>query len=96
MEEAMNVKSKKDPIVYVVWGPSPEWGDGVGPIGYATSKREARMILAQERRDEAEYGPRSWRTLRESAAIEPVPAAELGWDGTEAIEEFIDRLNQYC
>jgi hypothetical protein len=84
----------KNRVIYVVWGPSPEWGDGVGVLGYARTKRDARVILQEARAEEREYGPRSWRTLRECGAIDPVPAAELGWDGTCPLDEFVERLNQ--
>lgn len=80
--------------VYVVWGPSPQWGDGVGVLGYSTSLRGARAILRQERADEQEYGPRSWRSVEECGAIERVPAAELGWLGDEPLIAFVARLNR--
>lgn len=79
--------------VYVVWGPSPEWGDGVGVLGYSTSVEGAREILRQEREYEREYGPRSWRTVEECGAIDMVPAAELGWLGDEPLPAFVERLN---
>ena len=85
---------KRKPVVYVVWGPSPEWGDGVGVLGYATSIRDARAILRQEREDEREYGPRSWRSVDECGAIEPVQPEELGWDGSEPLQQFVERLNE--
>jgi hypothetical protein len=79
--------------VYVVWGPSPEWGDGVGVLAYATSLRGARAILRQEREEEREYGPRSWRSVDECGAIEKIPAESLGWSG-EPLDEFVQRLNE--
>ena len=81
-------------FVYVVWGPSPEWGDGVGVIGYARTMREAKAILRREREDEREYGPRSWRSVDECGAIERVPAQDLGWLGDEPLYAFVDRLNR--
>jgi hypothetical protein len=79
--------------IYIVWGPSPEWGDGVGVIGYAQSLRQAKNILSEERRLEKEYGSRSWRSIDDCGYIEPVPADELGWDGEEPIEKFVEELN---
>jgi hypothetical protein len=58
-EQIMSTK----PRIYVVWGPSPEWGDGVGVIGYALTKEDAQAILEDAAEEEREYGPRSWRTL---------------------------------
>jgi hypothetical protein len=80
--------------VYVVWGPSAEWGDGVGVLGYATSLRGAQAILRQEREEEREYGPRSWLTVDECGAIEKVEARDLGWDGTQPLTAFVERLNE--
>ncbi len=85
---------KKDRYVYVVWGPSSEWGDGVGVLGYSTSLRGAQAILRQERADEREYGPRSWRSVDECGAIERVPAVSLGWAGGEPLRAFVERLNR--
>jgi len=80
--------------VYVVWGPSPEWGDGVGVIGYATSKAWALAILREAEQEEKEYGPRSWRSIRECGGIEVVDAFELGWDRSVSLRRFVEKLNE--
>jgi hypothetical protein len=84
----------RERYVYVVWGPSAEWADGVGVLGYARTLREAKAILRQEREEEREYGPRSWRTIRDCGAIERIPARELGWLGAEPLYLFVERLNE--
>jgi len=84
----------KTRFVYVVWGPSPEWGDGVGVLGYSTSLRGAQAILRWEREDEREYGPRSWRSIKDCGTIERVPAQDLGWLGDEPLYLFVQRLNE--
>jgi hypothetical protein len=83
----------KKAMVYIVWGPSPEWGDGVGVLGYARTMQEAKAILRQEQEDEEKYGPRSWRSVKDCGAIERVPAEELGWLGDVPLHLFIDELN---
>lgn len=69
--------------IYIVWGPSAEWGDGQGVIGYASSKEDAQAILEQEKQDEKEYGPRSWRTVDDAGDIEEIP-----------VEEFLKHVNE--
>jgi hypothetical protein len=83
----------KHAIVYVVWGPSAEWGDGVGVIGYALTEQDAQGILEHEAAEEVEYGPRSWRSIEDCGTVEPVPAEDLGWDGEEDLAAFVERLN---
>jgi hypothetical protein len=80
--------------VYVVWGPDPQLGDGVGVLGYATSLRKAQAILRWEREYEREYGPRSWLSVKDCGVIERVPAEELGWLGDEPLYVFVERLNE--
>ena len=79
--------------VYIVWGPSPEWGDGMGVVGYETSLRKAQAIIKWLLEEEENYGPRSWVSARYSY-IERVHPAELGWDGVTPLQEFVQKLNE--
>lgn len=67
----------KAEYVYVVLGPSPEWGDGQGVIGYAATPEQAEELLRQEAEDELEYGPRSWRSVHDCGDVEAVPVEEF-------------------
>lgn len=92
---------RKAKFIYVVWGPSPEWGDGQGVIGYAAFYADAVRILEEEIAYEKQYGPRSWRTIEEVGGIEKVPLEEFLVPSRarkvfqeKGIEGLVDYLNQ--
>lgn len=36
-------------IVYVVWGPTAEWADGSGPLGWFVSREDAEQYIEDEK-----------------------------------------------
>ena len=80
--------------VYVVHGPSSEWGEGVGALGYFKSRKEAERCLAELKRREKEEGKWSWRSVEECGHIQVWDARELGFDERQqTIDEFLDEMN---
>jgi hypothetical protein len=80
--------------VYVVWAPSLEWGDGVGPAGYFRTKHEARRYLAELKKREKEEGQWGWRSVFECGRIEVWDARDLGFVPDEqTIDEFVEEMN---
>ena len=70
--------------IYVVYGPSAEWGDGVGPRGYFTSRNEAEEFLMELIQEEG----------MQACGIVEFDAEEIGFNPDEkTLEEFIDELN---
>lgn len=70
--------------IYVVWGPTAEWGDGSGPLAYFLAREDAEGYIADERRDAidraAEIPADYWReTPDENADDYDRACAILGW-----------------
>jgi hypothetical protein len=96
------MNQKKQEYVYVVYGPSAEWADGVGVLGYAANEEDALDLLEWEKEEEEEYGPRSWRTIEDCGDFEPLPVEEFLEDAKarEAYDKgglasLVEYLNQY-
>jgi hypothetical protein len=70
--------------IYVVYGPSAEWGDGVRVLGFASCKQAALDLLRAERANEREYGPRSWRSVQECGGLDRVHVSEWTRSDPEA------------
>jgi len=91
----------RDPAmrIYAIWGPTAEWGDGRGVVGYATTRREAEAMIREKIEDAREYGPHSWYgsggTKRNDYNIVPVDPADIpeemrGWP----VDVIVDELNR--
>ena len=85
--------------IYAIWGPSPEWADGVGVLGYAGSKEAAQDMIWDLIADCEEYGPRSWYgsggLSPNDYDIVPVDPEELPDELRHLpVDEIIDRLNE--
>jgi hypothetical protein len=80
--------------IWVVYGPTSEWGDGVGPLAYFRSKRDAKRYLAELKKQEEEFGQWSWRSVEECGHIEEWDARELEFCPAEkSLDEFVDEMN---
>jgi hypothetical protein len=83
--------------VWIVWGPTSEWGEGSGPLSYFKTKREAEWYLAELKRREKEEGRWSWRSVFECGCIDVADARDIGigMEPGETLDEFIERMNSY-
>jgi hypothetical protein len=81
--------------VWVVWGPTSEWGNGVGPLGYFRTKKEAESYLSYLKRKENEEGMWSWRSVFECGYVVANDARDIGLEEEETLEEFVERMNSY-
>ena len=86
--------------IFVVWGPTAEWGNGTGPIGYFENLESAEFFIEgeeRELRDMADEALLSWPY--EDAEFVPVEATlgELVPDykeyGFSDVEDVLDYLN---
>ena len=41
--------------VYVVWGPTAEWGDGSGPLFYTLTRESAESYIEDEKRTTVDH-----------------------------------------
>ena len=75
--------------IFVVWGPTAEWGDGSGPLAYFLERETAESYIADERReaiDRADEIPEDyWRETPDADADAYGRACSiLGWPLTVA------------
>jgi hypothetical protein len=82
--------------ICVVWGPTIEWGDGVGPLGYFKTRKDAEGYLEELRQREKEEGKWAWRSVEECGHVQEWDARELGFDeNAQTLDEFIDEMNSH-
>ncbi len=78
--------------VYVVWGPDARWGDGFGPLCYASSEEEAEDVIRDWEEADEEFGLSDcvyW--------VEVVPVDDLCLPEDvrkRSLEEIVEYLNE--
>jgi len=79
--------------IYAVWGPTAEWGDGNGPLGYFCERSGAESFIEDEKRalvdmayqipeDERKHNPTAEEEKRFDASLEDTyewARNENGW-----------------
>lgn len=78
-----------DTTIYAVWGPTAEWGDGSGPLGYFLDKASAEGYIADEKAmyvDMAYQLPEEYR--REEGISDPPDS-----DDAETLYEWSTKVN---